>query len=113
MRAGRRDLQVKRRKEQSAMLDLVPQALIWVVATERVEHRVGVEMRHDGLKYAARELTMVVGVARAQVLDDASSCFDEAVLSDDDRTAVSHKALGDGRAFLLELHDRDDRLELA
>ena len=32
---------------------------------------------------------------------------------DDDCTALRHEALGEGLAFLLELHDRIDRLELA
>ena len=56
---------------------------------------------------------MAVGVPRAQVPDDAPSCVVESVLSDHDRTTLRHEALGGGLPFLLEVHDRDDRLELA
>ena len=50
-------------------------------------------------------------MARAQVPDDATSCLGEAVLSDAVCTAARNEALGDGVAFILELHDCNDRLE--
>ena len=43
------DLKLERRKEQGTVLHLMTQALVRVVVAQRREHRVGVEMRRNGL----------------------------------------------------------------
>ena len=95
------DLNSERRKEQSAVLHLVTQALVGgVVVAERCKHCAGVEMRRNGLVERKRK-EMAVWVPRAQVPYDAPSCVDETALSDDDRTALRRGALGGGFPVLL------------